>query len=349
MSKTASRAVQDPIAAAISARVDLLPFSMTEPLAAEEVWDDAEAATDEQRAALIHAARYELNSRFHLSMDSQDNAIGAYEAIQHRIFAHTNLRRMIGCSEFKVDTKDTDAVVGDLFLSYVGILRRSLSDADFDDWFKDNFQPLIETGDLAFNNVDEDSDSDSEDEGGRSSKRTRMQPERKYARAYELLRQLRQDQPEFKLKQKRDEPAEEVVKLVAAGSIPRSPVQEDQDRGHRHVRKRDNAQCRSTIVLRTSTYFRRTISGLLSQAVSSTVSAYSAFPSVTSFAPRLNPRPLVMPGSWPSPRPLVSLRPDTAPVFSRPTRHQITHEYSRFAKRPTSSSYTIHHICQLNP
>ncbi|KAJ7130243.1 hypothetical protein C8R44DRAFT_775177 [Mycena epipterygia] len=324
--KTFSRSIQDEIAAAVSARIKHLSFTFTKPLASEQIWAKAGEATDTQREALIQTARHELNSCYHVFMHSTDHPIGAYEIIQQGVFTQRSYGLMVKHSDLKIDTQEElDGVLSDLFLSFVGVLRQCLDDSDFTSWFIKIFRPLIETGNLALKYTDQP-----------PSKRAKTQPERKYARAYELLGKVRNHQIDFLEHERDDEPTED---RVVGGS---TQVQQGaQDRKDQHLQRRDDARRRITIVSRTSTYLSRTVSSFLAHAASSTA---SAFPSVTSFAPRLNPRPLVMPGASPNPRPLVSLRPDAAPVFSQPTRHQPTDEYSPFARRASSGSYTVRHI-----
>ncbi|KAJ7130266.1 hypothetical protein C8R44DRAFT_978396 [Mycena epipterygia] len=345
-----SRTPQEEVADAVSARLKHLSFTFTKPIASKQLWTKAGKASDAQRAALIRTARHELNNCYHVFMHSTDHSIGAYEIIQQGVFTQRSYGLMVKHSDLKIDTQDeSDGVLSDLFLSFVGVLRQCLDDSNFTSWFIKIFGPLIETGDLALKHAtsDSDSDSDSEDESDEPpSKRAKMQPERKYARAYELLRIVYDHQRDFLEHERDDEPAEEDVARMVGGAT--QAQQGTQDHKDQDLQRRDDAQRRNTLVSRTSTYLSRAASGFLAHAASSTVSVYSAFPSVSSFAPRLNPRPLAMPGAWSTTRPLVSLRPDPAPVFRQPMRNRSTDEYSPFARRAASSSYTIRHICPPN-
>ncbi|KAJ7130178.1 hypothetical protein C8R44DRAFT_872015 [Mycena epipterygia] len=342
------------LTAAIAARVLTLTF---DPLVevVEDIWLELADATDLERASFIRAAINALHQSYFLFMNDRVQSLGVYELIKQHIFAHSTLKSILEKTPLELDPQEPTLVFTDTFLFIVGAVHRSLDATQFRVWFLSVFLPLIEASETVLRandsqGPDADADVDADADSSRPSKKARTDTEGRFGHSYSLLCVVRDLQARTREKRNQEQVLQGAIDLAKKDSVGGMAANAKRDMG---VGSSGWATCRQQVgrlVFRTSDHVRRAVSTIMLGPPNPPARLLP--PSAAIFAPRLDPKPLVMPGAWPAPvnqalppavpslRPVPHLVPGTQCVKNGDT-------YSRFASRCSSNPLVVHY-CPLS-
>ncbi|KAJ6591072.1 hypothetical protein DFH09DRAFT_1358446 [Mycena vulgaris] len=319
---------------AITASATISPFSLSEPVLAEVVWSDLDHAPDSHRVEFLHDGRQALSTAYYYYMKQRVHSFESdiYDTIHQNLFTRSVFRLLLMRAQSTLD--DSTQVSTQLFLFFVAGLARSLSSTDFTAWFAGVFGPLISVAEVVLfkalgleGNHAGDMHKD---------KKARLEQESKFHRSYTLFHGVRALQADARARQ--IEGGEGSTSVIPAETATVGPRSESCNSVHRIKRLASKA----------SKQIRRAVSALAQ--VSSTSMSPPLF--AATFAPRLDPKPRLMPGAWtlastPSP-PAAALAPvPSLPAILSHSQDARSDAFSRFPRRSASTAFKVQHFCPL--
>ncbi|KAJ6511289.1 hypothetical protein C8R47DRAFT_1094462 [Mycena vitilis] len=292
------------------------------------IWEALDNTSDSDRTSLLEDAVHELGVFFHARIREHAGLPpGSYETIKQILFSVNTYEHILrrGTNQFTKLVGRSEALAEAFQFLFLAV-KKSLDPVRFTDWQSSLLGCLIDSAArlcIRIHGEQKMSTARSETDSERPAKKQKRTGSA-YAQAFTFLGDVREAHT-------RPAKPMEVLSLPSA-DVASSPTK---------VSRKLEAT-RSTK--------RATDPKLANARIPARPTSTGVAPTLFPFAPRLSPRPRLMPGAWPasrSPSPTTALRSSSV----RPTllRAASQDNFSRFPRRSTSASYTTAHYCPLEP